>query len=593
MGSWEREAYLFKVKQKFSGMKAKFIIIMVSMVVSFTIALALLWGSIYTDQLMDNAIDYANEMTELTNNNVDSYLKKARLLAYILQNNKTITKILAKSSYNGHNEMYNDISEMGQILRMGMTGAEYLENIVVVSENGMYFTGGGSSVKISGDKLEHYKNMTDGEEISFSIDPAADKYDYSKLILIKKLKLSEQSPRAWTIMTVNCKGLYKKYNTAAGYSSAMLIADPESGEIVYDKDMENLGLSSSSELGDLSKYGTDNSYKISRINHVKTVAICNISEVTGWRNYIFIPYREIADSYDNLLSVQFFIIAAVVVLTIILSLSLAEHFLKNMSTLITGIEQVDADHLTLECTIDSGDEVELLYHKFEQMIERINQQMEAIKKNERDKRKLGLKALQAQINPHFLYNSLNTIKIMGKMQEANPVADACDALICIMRTNMSKKTYHTFQEEIEYLNKYICMKEYQSANPIKFICKIEDGLENCYILKMLIQPLVENSLKHGGIMNDPKGYITVMIYSEGDSVQVVCEDNGIGLSEEESSEILSTMKDSAGIGLFNISQRILLHYGEECGVSITGEKGIYTRITLRIPRLTEVGGEDD
>jgi Predicted signal transduction protein with a C-terminal ATPase domain len=581
------------VKRKFSGMKTKFIIIVVSMVISFTITLALLWGSIYTKQLMNNAIDYANEMTELSNNNVDSYLKRARLLAYILQNNKTVTRILTKNSYESNNEMYNDINEMSQILRMGMTGAEYLENIVVVSENGMYFTGGGTSIKISADKLLKYKNMTDGDEISFSMEPAEDSYDYPKLILTKKLKLSILSPSAWAIMTVNCKGLYKKFNTAAGYSSAMVIADPRSGGIVYDKDLENLGLSNSSELCELSQYGTDNSYKICRIKHQKTVVICNISKVTGWKNYIFIPYRELADRYHNMLTVQLLIIAAVVILSVLLSLSLAKHFLKNMSALITGIERVDADHLTLECTITSKDEVELLYHKFQEMIERINQQMEAIKKDEGEKRKLGLKALQAQINPHFLYNSLNTIKIMGRIQEADPVVDACDALICIMRTNMSKKTYHTFQEEIEYLNKYIRLKEFQSANPIKFICKIEEELKDCYILKMLIQPLVENSLKHGGIMNSPNGYIMVMIYSEGDAVQVVCEDNGIGLSEEESREILSTMKGTDSIGLFNISQRILLHYGEDYGVNITGEKGIYTRITLRIPQLMEAGDEDD
>ena len=578
---------------KFSGMKTKFIIIVECMVLSFTVILAFLWYGIYTRQLTGNAIDYANEMTELSNSNVDAYLKKARLLTYIFKNNKEIQKILNKSSYQSNTEMLEDMNEMNQLLKMGMTGAEYIENIVVISESKMYFTAGGTSEKLSQDTLARYQAMTSGKEVAFSMEPARDNYDFPKLVLIKELQLSDKSPKAWVIMTINCKGLYKKYNTAAGYPSAMIIVDPDSNRILYDKDLDYLGISKVSELGDFTKQWKGKPYRIAVINHEKTVVICNTSEVTGWKNYLFIHTSEIAKSQSSLLPYHFLIIGMITVVTFLLTLRLARHFLRNMNKLILGIEHVDGDHLTLPCTISSGDEVEVLYHKFEDMIERINQQMESIKRSERDKRKLGLKALQAQINPHFLYNSLNTIKIMSKIHEAEPIADACDALIGIMRSNMSKKTYHTFHEEIEYLHKYICLKEYQSANPIRFICKVEEGLKDCYILKMLIQPLVENALKHGGILNNPEGYIMIMICTEGENINVIVEDNGIGLSEEESQKILSTMEASEGIGLFNISQRILLHYGEEYGVSITGEKGIYTRIALRIPRITEVVEEDD
>lgn len=151
---------------RFSGMKARFIIIVMGMVLSFTIALALLWGNIYTRQLTNNAISYANEMSELTNSNVDAYLKKARLLTYIFKNNATVKTILKKASYQSNNEMLEDMNDMNQILKMGMTGAEYIENIVVVSENMMYFTGGGTSEKITGDRLQSYKELAAEKEIA-------------------------------------------------------------------------------------------------------------------------------------------------------------------------------------------------------------------------------------------------------------------------------------------------------------------------------------------------------------------------------------------------------------------------------------------
>ena len=158
---------------------------------------------------------------------------------------------------------------------------------------------------------------------------------------------------------------------------------------------------------------------------------------------------------------------------------------------------------------------------------------------------------------------------------------------------MSKNTYLTFPEELDYLNKYVCMKEFQKAARIKFVCKIEEELRQCYILKMLIQPIVENSLKHGEVMEREDGYISISIYSDGEDVQIDVEDNGKGLSEEESRAILDNLRNGEGIGLFNIQKRIQLYYGERYGVSITGEKGIYTCVSLRIPKRYQVGEEDD
>jgi sensor histidine kinase YesM len=219
--------------------------------------------------------------------------------------------------------------------------------------------------------------------------------------------------------------------------------------------------------------------------------------------------------------------------------------------------------------------------------------MLSIKEAEHEKRLLGLKALQAQINPHFLYNSLNTIKLLAQMQGANSVVEASNALSGIMQTNMSRREYLTFAEETEYLRKYIALKEYQTADRIRFIVDIEPGLERCYIMKMLLQPLVENALKHGGIMDAPDGYISVRICAEGADVRALVEDNGIGLSEEESRQILAHLKNTESIGLFNITQRLRLHYGEHYGVSISGEKGVYTCVSLLVPRLESLGEPND
>lgn len=332
---------------------------------------------------------------------------------------------------------------------------------------------------------------------------------------------------------------------------------------------------------------------MSRIGKNKVLLMSMQSEVTGWQSIILIPYKQISGQHGKMLSMNAVVLLLLSLTALLLCRILAERFLRNIELLTDAVEGIGKDNLQLNVVITSGDEAEVLYHRFEDMVDRIKEQIIDIRMHEKEKRVLALRALQAQINPHFLYNSLNTIKWMGQMQGAEAVVDAVDALSSIMQVNMSKKTYMTFQEELDYLNKYICMKEFQKAARIKFVCKIEEELRQCYILKMLIQPIVENSLKHGGVMEDKDGYISISIYADGGDVVIDVEDNGRGLSEEESRDILARLQKGDGIGLFNIQKRIQLYYGEEYGVSITGEKGIFTCVSLRIPKRTQAGEEDD
>lgn len=238
---------------------------------------------------------------------------------------------------------------------------------------------------------------------------------------------------------------------------------------------------------------------VSRIGKNKVLLMSMQSEVTGWQSIILIPYKQISGQHGKMLSMNAVVLLLLSLTALLLCRILAERFLRNIELLTDAVEGIGKDNLQLNVVITSGDEAEVLYHRFEDMVDRIKEQIIDIRMHEKEKRVLALRALQAQINPHFLYNSLNTIKWMGQMQGAEAVVDAVDALSSIMQVNMSKKTYMTFQEELDYLNKYICMKEFQKAARIKFVCKIEEELRQCYILKMLIQPIVENSLKRGGV----------------------------------------------------------------------------------------------
>ena len=581
------------MKKKFFSMKHKFVIMVASLLLCFVLATTVIWGVAFTREISERGVEYAREMTESANKNVEGYLKKLRLIAYILQNNSLAKPILNKTSYSNDSERLTDMKNMQLLLKAVMTGAEYMQNIYVFTENGMEFSAGGSLSTPDEQELERYKRLAGEQDVLFSVQPARDKYDYPKMMLTKQLDLGRGKPLCWVVMSINCRGIYGIYNEMQRYDAGVIIWDRQAGQEIYRNNLEGLEQGGPVTEEEVAVLAEKEDGTVSRIGKNKVLLMSMQSEVTGWQSIILIPYKQISGQHGKMLSMNAVVLLLLSLTALLLCRILAERFLRNIELLTDAVEGIGKDNLQLNVVITSGDEAEVLYHRFEDMVDRIKEQIIDIRMHEKEKRVLALRALQAQINPHFLYNSLNTIKWMGQMQGAEAVVDAVDALSSIMQVNMSKKTYMTFQEELDYLNKYICMKEFQKAARIKFVCKIEEELRQCYILKMLIQPIVENSLKHGGVMEDKDGYISISIYADGGDVVIDVEDNGRGLSEEESRDILARLQKGDGIGLFNIQKRIQLYYGEEYGVSITGEKGIFTCVSLRIPKRTQGGEEDD
>lgn len=581
------------MKKKFFSMKHKFVIMVASLLLCFVLATTVIWGVAFTREISERGVEYAREMTESANKNVEGYLKKLRLIAYILQNNSLAKPILNKTSYSNDSERLTDMKNMQLLLKAVMTGAEYMQNIYVFTENGMEFSAGGSLSTPDEQELERYKRLAGEQDVLFSVQPARDKYDYPKMMLTKQLDLGRGKPLCWVVMSINCRGIYGIYNEMQRYDAGVIIWDRQAGQEIYRNNLEGLEQGGPVTEEEVAVLAEKEDGTVSRIGKNKVLLMSMQSEVTGWQRIILIPYKQISGQHGKMLSMNAVVLLLLSLTALLLCRILAERFLRNIELLTDAVEGIGKDNLQLNVVITSGDEAEVLYHRFEDMVDRIKEQIIDIRMHEKEKRVLALRALQAQINPHFLYNSLNTIKWMGQMQGAEAVVDAVDALSSIMQVNMSKKTYMTFQEELDYLNKYICMKEFQKAARIKFVCKIEEELRQCYILKMLIQPIVENSLKHGGVMEDKDGYISISIYADGGDVVIDVEDNGRGLSEEESRDILARLQKGDGIGLFNIQKRIQLYYGEEYGVSITGEKGIFTCVSLRIPKRTQAGEEDD
>lgn len=247
-------------------------------------------------------------------------------------------------------------------------------------------------------------------------------------------------------------------------------------------------------------------------------------------------------------------------------------------------------------TSKNVDEITELGMSFNIMIGKIRQLLDAKIKEQENLQKAELKALQAQINPHFLYNTLDTIVWMAQSNKMEQVINIVRALSSFFRIALSKgQDWITIEQEIEHVRCYLTIQKMRYRDILDYRIEVDEDILNGTILKLTLQPLVENALYHGIKNKRSGGLITIHARrAENDRVLLEIEDNGVGFTPYRLSRIKAAMDDDStedfsfkesGFGLENVNKRIKLYYGKEYGLSVQSRFQEGTRVTVTIPLL--------
>ncbi len=267
--------------------------------------------------------------------------------------------------------------------------------------------------------------------------------------------------------------------------------------------------------------------------------------------------------------------------------------IKRLHDVTTTITKNDLQALVNR---DNVDEITELGMSFNIMISRIRELLEAKIKEQENLKKAELRALQAQINPHFLYNTLDTIIWMAEGQRTEQVIEIVSALSSFFRLSLSKgKDWITIGEEIERIKSYLTIQRMRYRDMLDFEIDAEEEVLNNTILKLILQPLVENALYHG-IKNKRGGGIIVVRARQKNDTEILLEveDNGIGLTPERLLQLQAELSDDSGdiklesgFAIGNVNKRIRLYYGRQYGLSIRSEYNTGTCATLVIPAIRD------
>lgn len=313
---------------------------------------------------------------------------------------------------------------------------------------------------------------------------------------------------------------------------------------------------------------------------------------TGWKLVGVTPTESLRDNYSQLLLFALFVVSLSIFLLVFVNLRLSEWITAPMKKLDLAVRQLEKGAETADFDVDGPYEVEHLSHSVQSMVSTMRHLMADVIQQEEEKRRSELDVLQSQINPHFLYNTLDSVVWMTENGRTQEAVVMLTALARFFRISLSKgSNIIPIGDELEHARNYLTIQKMRYKNKFSVDISAEPGIEKLYTIKLIVQPILENAIYHGMEYADGDGEIHIRAFREGENAVIEVEDNGPGMSDETVQQLLKPGRCSkakgSGIGLRNVHQRIRLTFGAAYGLSIRSEPDNGTVVRICLPALEE------
>lgn len=310
-----------------------------------------------------------------------------------------------------------------------------------------------------------------------------------------------------------------------------------------------------------------------------------------WTTYLYIPISELSAEGDILRNNLYLLALLMLLFFAIISVYLSNVITRPIKKLMNNIHLVEKGQFDQVEEIRSQDEIGHLSTRFNRMSHELKRLVEQIQQEGVEKSAAEMRALQAQINPHFLYNTLGSVKWIASMQRADLIVEMTDALIAMLRyATRFEGAFVTIREELGNLHNYMTIQRVRYYNRIRMNVETDDTLLDHRMPKLIFQPLVENAIFHGLANKDEDGVITVRILREHGNIVVEVHDNGMGMDEESVRTVSAILAGKAkydGIGLQNVQRRIQFHYGHAYGIDFESGPIEGTKFRIVMPNTPD------
>ena len=356
------------------------------------------------------------------------------------------------------------------------------------------------------------------------------------------------------------------------------------------KEKKALGLSEDKNLSllreKLENYEND-SFDII-LNDTKYQASEKTMDNTGWKAVILRSYQSILSGVYNTSIMIVMAVGVVLVIALVALNRILSGIIQPLNNLQKHMERVSLENMNQKVIIRNDDEIGKLSVNFNEMLDRIDNLKEQVVQEQETKRMYELQALQAQINPHFLYNTLDSIIWMAETNDKS-IVPITEALAKLFRISLNKGSEEiSLTKEIEHVENYLIIQTMRYADKFTYEICVATETEKCRIIKLILQPIVENSIYHGIKPKKGTGHIRIETFRQEACLKIRITDDGCGMTEDMCRKILTDEIESenisgSGIGVKNVNERIRLRFGAEYGLQYYSSDGMGTTVEYTLP----------
>jgi two-component system sensor histidine kinase YesM len=568
----------------------------------------------YSRSIEEKTIVYSTKMLENMMIRVDDYIEDMVRISSIpaYQNDIKQNLILSNSYYEqrqtaaGDNNLVPDDFDLLLSIQRGIEGNISFINTIKRGANsvyifdqygnGYYSTGGGGvrlNVKESYEKWRERVQTSGGEAMLFSTQKYTSNLQSVRYAFTVVRKVIDKSlkPLGMIAVDANISVIEDQMSELDKVTNGESVIIDELGNVVYDSDKQRMATNIINDRAVVQATGTKGSFYFER-DGLKRLYIYTTSPNTNWKVMTSIPVSELTKDAVVIRNVTW--IATIITIIVALFISVVFSFaltnpLRKMMRLMKNVQEGD---FNVQFQVKYRDEVGQLGNQFNRMIVRIDHLIQDIYLMETKKKEAELHALQSQINPHFMYNTLESIRMAAELNDDHIAADMIAILGKLLRYSISDLLEEvTLENEVLHMRNYVEMLNYRYPNRFKLETTISDDLRNYPIIKLVLQPIVENAIYHG--MDDNKPSMRIEMKSEQTSygLWLRIKDDGLGMDEETLDRLNRSLagaeeivkRKSGGIGLKNVNERIKLHYGKTYGLKVTSVRGLGTEVILQLP----------
>lgn len=576
---------------KFHSIQNTIFVLTASLVLFAVITVTVISLNYTRSSIFENTVTYNRQLTGQVNADIDSYISYMENISSMLAENLDVKKYLFGEGEEADEAGVQLLSQFSTVL----SSREDIYNLGILQKNGKALLNEGKS------RLNTYVDMEKQEWYRRAVENKASFYLSSAHV-----QHMIQGERPWVITLsryipdpMNKEGgvLFVDLNYSAirklcddssvGKKGYIFILD-EDGNIVYHPQQQQLYNELQTEYidevmncqTDVLNMGDGDSARLYTISR---------SDTTGWTVVSCSYISELLKKSEEAQKIYMLMAVVLVAIALLISSFMAKSITQPILKLQSSMALIqEGDFRAGNVEVESRNEIGSLTETFNVMTLRIQELMEQNINEQKAKRKSEMKALQSQINPHFLYNTLDSIIWMAESGKNEEVVLMTASLARLLRQNISNEEEEiSIFEEVEYCKNYLTIQKMRYKDKLEFRIDVAPEITSCQIIKLVLQPLIENAIYHGLKYKESKGLLELIGYAAGENIIFEIRDNGVGMDEETLNHIFerhTVNYRSNGVGVYNVERRIKLTYGQEYGITYKSRPGEGTVARVCIPK---------